>query len=101
MKKQGEINSKFLEPKGFNDPNGYSMLYNRILSNIIPFTIKGTIWYQGESNVSNYNEYQTLFSAMIDDWRETWGYDFPFYYVQIAPFQLKALLEFEKHSERP
>ena len=86
LTKQDEINSKFLEPKGFNDPNAYSVLYNRILSNVIPFTIKGTIWYQGESNVSNYNEYQTLFSAMIDDWRGTWGYDFPFYYVQIAPF---------------
>jgi len=86
LTKQDEINIKFLEPKGFNDPNAYSVLYKRILSNVVPFTIKGTIWYQGESNVSNYNEYQTLFSAMIDDWRETWGYDFPFYYVQIAPF---------------
>ena len=92
FKKQDEINSKFLEPKGFNDPNGYSMLYNRILSNVIPYTIKGTIWYQGESNVSNYNEYQTLFSAMIDDWRETWGYDFPFYYAQIAPFPSEGTL---------
>ena len=92
FKKQDEINSKFLEPKGFNDPNGYSMLYNRILSNVIPYTIKGTIWYQGESNVSNYNEYQTLFSAMIDDWRETWGYDFPFYYAQIAPFPAEGTL---------
>ena len=86
FKNQGEINSKFIEPKGFNNPNEYSILYKRILSNIIPYTIKGTIWYQGESNVSNYNEYQTLFSAMIDNWRETWGYNFPFYYAQIAPF---------------
>jgi len=67
-------------------PNEYSILYDRILSNVIPYTIKGTIWYQGESNVINYNEYQTLFSAMIDDWRNTWGYDFPFYYAQIAPY---------------
>ena len=73
-------------------PNEYSILFDRILSNIIPFTIKGTIWYQGESNVSNYNEYQTLFSAMIDNWRETWGYDFPFYYAQIAPFPAEGTL---------
>ena len=66
--------------------NEYSILFDRILSNIIPYTLKGTIWYQGESNVINYDEYQTLFSAMIEDWREAWGYDFPFYYVQIAPF---------------
>ena len=73
-------------------PNEYSILFDRILSNIIPYTIKGTIWYQGESNVSNYNEYQTLFSAMIDNWRETWGYDFPFYYAQIAPFPAEGTL---------
>ena len=73
-------------------PNEYSILFDKILSNIIPYTIKGTIWYQGESNVSNYNEYQTLFSAMIDDWRETWGYDFPFYYVQIAPYPAEGTL---------
>jgi len=73
-------------------PNEYSILYDRILSNVIPYTIKGTIWYQGEANVINYNEYQTLFSAMIDDWRDTWGYDFPFYYVQLAPFPTEGTL---------
>lgn len=67
-------------------PNEYSILFDRILSNVIPYTIKGTIWYQGEANVINYDEYQTLFSALIDDWRDSWGYEFPFYYVQIAPF---------------
>tara|TARA_B100000963_G_scaffold354498_1_gene371124 strand:+ start:1103 stop:3217 length:2115 start_codon:yes stop_codon:yes gene_type:complete len=72
--------------------NEYSILFDRILSNIIPYTIKGTIWYQGEANTINYNEYQTLFSAMIDDWRETWGYDFPFYYAQIAPFPAEGTL---------
>ena len=80
------LENKILIAKDVNSPNAYSRLYRNILSNVVPYTIKGTIWYQGESNVSNYNEYQTLFSAMIDDWRETWGYDFPFYYVQIAPF---------------
>ena len=38
------------------------------------------------SNVVNYNEYQELFTGMIKDWRDYWGYDFPFYYAQIAPF---------------
>ena len=74
--------------RGFavDTPNEYSILFDRILSNVMPFTIKGTIWYQGEANVINYDEYQTLFSALIEDWRESWGYEFPFYYVQIAPF---------------
>ena len=74
--------------RGFavDTPNEYSILFDRILSNVMPFTIKGTIWYQGEANVINYDEYQTLFSALIKDWRESWGYEFPFHYVQIAPF---------------
>ena len=41
-----------------------------MISPLIPYTIKGAIWYQGEANASNYNEYQALFSGMIDDWRE-------------------------------
>jgi len=73
-------------------PNEYSILFDRILSNVIPYTIKGTIWYQGEANTINYNEYKTLFSAMIEDWRETWGYDFPFYYAQLAPFPAEGTL---------
>jgi sialate O-acetylesterase len=74
--------------RGFavDTPNEYSILFDRILSNVLPYTIKGSIWYQGEANVINYDQYQNLFSAMIDDWRENWGYDFPFYYVQIAPY---------------
>ena len=83
--------SKFLKENIFRGiriggPNEYSVLYDRILSNIIPFSIKGTIWYQGESNTINFKDYQTLFSGMIEDWREAWGYDFPFYYAQLAPF---------------
>ena len=73
-------------------PNEYSILFDKILSNITPYTIKGTIWYQGEANTINYNEYQTLFSAMIDDWREIWGYNFPFYYAQLAPYPAEGTL---------
>ena len=66
--------------------NEYSILYDRILSNIIPFSIKGALWYQGEANTRNFKDYQTLFTGMIEDWREAWGYNFPFYYAQLAPF---------------
>ena len=69
-----------------NDHNGYSVLFEKMLKPVMPYTIKGAIWYQGESNVSNYSEYQELFSGMIEDWRENWGYNYPFYYAQIAPF---------------
>ena len=68
-----------------NSPYGNSISFEKMLRPLIPYTIKGFIWYQGESNVSNYNNYQELFSGMIEDWREKWKYDYPFYYAQIAP----------------
>ena len=71
----------------FNDSNEYGILFERMIFPILSYNIKGAIWYQGEANVSNYDEYQESFSGMIDDWRENWGYDFPFYYAQIAPFR--------------
>ena len=50
------------------------------------FSIAGVIWYQGESNTVTYYAYEALFTKMIDAWRNAWNIDFPFYYVQIAPF---------------
>jgi len=66
---------------------GYpSALYNAMVHPIVPFKIAGTIWYQGESNSANPSTYAQLFTHMVTSWRDAWGYDFPFYYVQIAPF---------------
>jgi len=62
-------------------------LYNQMVHPLIPFAIRGAIWYQGEGNVGNAHLYQQRFGLMIGDWRKRWGQgDFPFYYVQIAPF---------------
>jgi sialate O-acetylesterase len=62
-------------------------LYNAMISPLVPFAIKGAIWYQGEANVGRGFEYRTLFPAMIRSWRKAWDQgDFPFYYVQIAPW---------------
>jgi len=58
-------------------------------SMIAPFTqlkIAGVIWYQGESNTQNYASYARLMSKLIGSWRVAWGQNFPFYFVQIAPF---------------
>jgi len=74
-------------------PNGISQqtptsLYNAMLAPLIPFTIKGAIWYQGEGNRNQAYRYRYLFPLMIHDWRIQWSQgDFPFYYVQIAPFE--------------
>lgn len=68
-------------------PNLPTVLSNGMLDPLIPFTIRGAIWYQGESNRMEAMEYRRLFPAMIGDWRARWGVgDFPFYFVQIAPY---------------
>jgi sialate O-acetylesterase len=56
-----------------------------MLSPLIPYAIRGAIWYQGEANAARPQQYRTLLPAMIGDWREAWGQgDFPFYLVQLA-----------------
>ena len=70
-----------------NSPNQPSVLYNGMISPLVPFAIKGAIWYQGEANVGRAKQYETLFPLMISDWRKQWDEGkFPFYFVQIAPF---------------
>lgn len=61
-------------------------LYNTMVHPLIPYKIKGALWYQGEANTSNANHYQRTLTALINSWRASWGYDFPFYIVQIAPW---------------
>ncbi len=68
------------------DPHRPTVLYNAMIHPLLPFAIKGAIWYQGESNNSRAKEYQTLFPAMIKCWRTAWKLgEFPFLFVQIAP----------------
>jgi sialate O-acetylesterase len=62
-------------------------LYNGMLHPLIPFGIRGAIWYQGESNAGLAWDYRTLFPAMIKCWRDDWKQgDFPFLFVQLAPY---------------
>ena len=75
------------QTKIVKDQNSPTALYNGMLAPLIPYGIRGVIWYQGESNTGRAYQYRTLFPAMIKNWRDDWGQgDFPFYYVQIAPF---------------
>jgi sialate O-acetylesterase len=63
-------------------------LYNGRVEPIIPFAIRGVIWYQGETNASRAYQYRHMFPLMIRNWREGWQQgDFPFYWVQLADFQ--------------
>ena len=73
---------------GKQNPNQPTVLYNGMLAPVVPFSIKGAIWYQGESNVGRADEYRTLFPTMIADWRQRFGQgDFPFLFVQLAPYK--------------
>jgi sialate O-acetylesterase len=64
-----------------------SVLFNGMVSPVLPYQIKGAIWYQGEANVGRADQYSIIFPAMIQNWRDAWGIkDFPFYFVQIAPY---------------
>lgn len=61
-------------------------LYNAMIAPLVPYAVKGAIWYQGESNAGRAEQYRSLFADMIRNWRRDWGYDFPFLLVQLAPF---------------
>jgi sialate O-acetylesterase len=62
-------------------------MYNSRVAPLVPFAIRGAIWYQGESNAGRAYQYREMFPLMISTWREAWGQgDFPFYWVQLADF---------------
>ena len=64
-----------------------STLYNAMVAPLVPYAIRGAIWYQGESNASRAYQYRTLMPTMIQSWRDAWGQgDFHFYQVQLANF---------------
>ena len=69
-----------------------TMLYNGMLHPVIGYGIKGAIWYQGESNYERPDQYETLFPAMVAQWRKDWGIgDFPFHFAQLAPYNYAQL----------
>lgn len=69
-------------------PNSYpTLLFNGMINPIVPYGIKGAIWYQGESNATRAKQYQRIFPALINDWRKHWNQgDFPFLFVQLANY---------------
>ncbi|CAN5794847.1 sialate O-acetylesterase [soil metagenome] len=78
--------------------NVASYLFNGMINPIIPYAIKGWIWYQGEGNWTRGAQYRTAFPLMIADWRAKWGQgDLPFYFCQIASFGAHT----DKPSESP
>lgn len=82
----GNEYQKIQRPKAIGSSTPTS-LFNGMISPLLNYTVKGAIWYQGESNVGRHVQYSKIFPLMIENWREAWGIkDFPFYFVQIAPY---------------
>ncbi len=67
-------------------PGSPGRLYNSMIYPFVPYGIAGAIWYQGESNCSTYPVYAELMKTLVENWREDFKKDFPFYFVQIAPY---------------
>jgi sialate O-acetylesterase len=67
-------------------PGEPGVCYNSMIAPVVPFGIAGGIWYQGESNVNNHQIYAELMKTLIENWRANFKKEFPFYFVQIAPY---------------
>lgn len=77
--------------KPVNIQNFAGLPFNGMIHPLIPYAIKGVLWYQGESNVGRAWQYRESFPLLIRDWRKQWSQgDFPFYFCQLANFQPKA-----------
>ncbi|MDT5155670.1 MAG: sialate O-acetylesterase [Acidobacteriota bacterium] len=77
---------------GSANQNNPAVLYNAMLAPLVPYTIRGAIWYQGEANAGRAYQYRKLFPVMIRDWRSAWGEgDFPFYFVQLANWKARPM----------
>ena len=85
----GLINSSWggsgIEPWTVASPKNGGM-YNGMIAPVKPFAIRGVIWYQGETNNNDGLKYYDKMKSLIAGWRQVWAQDFPFYFVQIAPF---------------
>ncbi|MBC3539078.1 sialate O-acetylesterase [Rufibacter sediminis] len=73
--------------------------YNAMIAPLIPFRLAGALWYQGESNVDAPEVYAQLLPTLIQDWRTAWQNEFPFYYVQIAPYKYGGAEEWPRLAE--
>ncbi|WP_428940542.1 sialate O-acetylesterase [Fontivita pretiosa] len=75
------------EPDAIRPQRIAASLWISMLQPIVPFTIRGAVWYQGESNEARAQQYKILLPTMIRAWRDAWGYDFPFGIVQLPNYR--------------
>ncbi len=83
----GMVTSPPPPPRGEGNANTPYILFDNMIRPLLPFAIRGAIWYQGESNAGQARQYRTLFPLMIRSWRDAWKQgDFPFLFVQLANY---------------
>jgi sialate O-acetylesterase len=80
------------DPDPGHDQHNPCVLYNGMIAPLVPYAIRGAIWYQGESNGPTAKKYLNIMDTLIRDWRQAWGQgDFPFLFVQLASLNTLAL----------
>jgi len=77
-------------------PHEPGTLWNTMIYPLVGYNIAGFLWYQGESNVNNYANYNRLMTKLINTWRGAWKAELPFYFVQIAPYNYKSKPSLQK-----
>lgn len=81
-----ERNSLPEMPREITDSKNACMLFNAMINPLVPFAIRGAIWYQGEDNANRAWQYRDLMKVLITDWRSRWNCNFPFYLAQLANY---------------
>ncbi len=78
----------FAEKHNYNHSsnNVGTTIYNGMIAPLLPFAIRGALWYQGETNAGRAYQYRKTFPLMIQDWRTKWSDEFPFYFVQLSDY---------------
>ncbi|MBT3241966.1 MAG: sialate O-acetylesterase [Bacteroidetes bacterium] len=83
-KERGSYNLSLSKNPNQRHPFQAAYLYEAGINPLKKFPIKGAVWYQGESNAEKVELHEEIFTTLIKSWREAWGYDFSFYYVQLS-----------------
>lgn len=82
-------------PMGYGCPNSCHLLFDTMVEPLIPFAMRGILWYQGEGNAGRYYEYRQLMRRLIVDWRQRWGQpELAFYQVLLAGLECSGALRF-------
>ena len=85
--KSGKARKKPAPPEGRGSRRQPASLYNAMIAPLVPYAMRGALWYQGEANAARHAEYGVLFPDLIKQWRADFGQPLPFYFVQLANYE--------------